>query len=87
MEWNGERAGDLALLRLLPRDKTGVLGLMTAMSGALESKDTLARRSTRPPAHPSAASPTPTTATPSPSTSNGKLERVVEVAHLGWGRK
>jgi 5-methyltetrahydropteroyltriglutamate--homocysteine methyltransferase len=44
MEWDSERAGGFEPLRLLPRDKTVVLGLVTTKSAALESKDTLARR-------------------------------------------
>jgi len=44
MEWDSERAGGFEPLRLLPRDKTVVLGLVTTKSGALESKDTLKRR-------------------------------------------
>jgi hypothetical protein len=44
MEWDSERAGGFEPLRLLPRGKTVVLGLVTTKSGALEPKDTLARR-------------------------------------------
>jgi 5-methyltetrahydropteroyltriglutamate--homocysteine methyltransferase len=44
MEWDTERAGGFEPLRLLPRDKKVVLGLVTTKSGALESKDTLRRR-------------------------------------------
>jgi 5-methyltetrahydropteroyltriglutamate--homocysteine methyltransferase len=44
MEWDTDRAGGFDPLRLLPRDKTVVLGLITTKSGALESKDTLKRR-------------------------------------------
>jgi 5-methyltetrahydropteroyltriglutamate--homocysteine methyltransferase len=44
MEWDTERAGGFEPLRLLPRDKTVVLGLVTTKSGALESKDALRRR-------------------------------------------
>jgi 5-methyltetrahydropteroyltriglutamate--homocysteine methyltransferase len=44
MEWDSDRAGGFEPLRLLPRDKTVVLGLVTTKSGALESKDTLKRR-------------------------------------------
>jgi 5-methyltetrahydropteroyltriglutamate--homocysteine methyltransferase len=44
MEWDSERAGGFEPLRLLPRDKTVVLGLVTTKSGALESADALARR-------------------------------------------
>src|SRR5262245_45052917 len=44
MEWDSERAGGFEPLRLLPKDKTVVLGLVTTKSGALESKVALARR-------------------------------------------
>ena len=44
MEWDTERAGGFEPLRLLPRDKKVVLGLITTKSGALESKDALRRR-------------------------------------------
>ena len=44
MEYDSERAGGFAPLRLLPRDKTVVLGLVTTKSGALESPDALKRR-------------------------------------------
>jgi 5-methyltetrahydropteroyltriglutamate--homocysteine methyltransferase len=44
MEWDSERAGGFEPLRLLPRDKRVVLGLVTTKSGALESRDTLGRR-------------------------------------------
>ena len=44
MEYDTERAGGFAPLRLLPRGKTVVLGLVTTKSGALESADALKRR-------------------------------------------
>jgi 5-methyltetrahydropteroyltriglutamate--homocysteine methyltransferase len=44
MEWDSERAGGFEPLRLLPRGKKVVLGLVTTKSGALESRETLARR-------------------------------------------
>ncbi len=44
MEWDSERAGGFEPLRLLPRDKMVVLGLVTTKSGALESNEALARR-------------------------------------------
>jgi 5-methyltetrahydropteroyltriglutamate--homocysteine methyltransferase len=44
MEYDTERAGGFEPLRLVPRDKTVVLGLVTSKSGALESRDTLKRR-------------------------------------------
>ena len=44
MEYDTARAGGFAPLRLLPRGKTVVLGLVTTKSGALESADALKRR-------------------------------------------
>jgi 5-methyltetrahydropteroyltriglutamate--homocysteine methyltransferase len=44
MEYDTERAGGFAPLRLLPAGKKVVLGLVTTKSGALEGKDALARR-------------------------------------------
>ena len=81
MEWDSDRAGGFEPLRLLPRGKTVVLGLVTTKSGALEPKDTLARRideaartfpSTACACRPSAASRARTTAIPSPRTSSGE---------------
>jgi len=95
MEWDSERAGGFEPLRLLPRDKTVVLGLVTTKSGALESKDTLRRRIDEAtkyvPLERLALSPQCGFA----STHHGntltedeqwrKLERVVEVAREVWG--
>jgi 5-methyltetrahydropteroyltriglutamate--homocysteine methyltransferase len=44
MEYDTERAGGFEPLRLVPQDKSVVLGLVTSKSGALESRDTLMRR-------------------------------------------
>jgi len=44
MEYDSERAGGFEPLRLLPKGKKLVLGLVTTKSGALESKDALKRR-------------------------------------------
>ncbi len=44
MEYDDERSGGFEPLRLLPKDKTVVLGIVTTKSGALESKDELKRR-------------------------------------------
>jgi 5-methyltetrahydropteroyltriglutamate--homocysteine methyltransferase len=44
MEYDTERAGGFEPLRLLPKGKTAVLGIMTTKTGALESKDQLKRR-------------------------------------------
>jgi 5-methyltetrahydropteroyltriglutamate--homocysteine methyltransferase len=44
MEYDSARAGSFEPLRLVPADKTVVLGLVTSKSGTLESKDTIKRR-------------------------------------------
>lgn len=44
LEYDTARAGDFAPLRLLPKDKTVVLGLISSKRGALESKDEIRRR-------------------------------------------
>ena len=44
MEYDSDRAGGFEPLRLLPKDKTVVLGLVTSKSGRLESRDELKRR-------------------------------------------
>ena len=44
MEYDTERAGGFEPLRLLPKGKTVVLGLVTTKSGQLESRDVLRRR-------------------------------------------
>jgi len=44
MEYDTARAGGFEPLRLVPKDKVVVLGLVTSKSGALESKDELKRR-------------------------------------------
>ena len=44
MEYDSERAGSFEPLRLVPKGKTVVLGLVTSKSGRLESKDELKRR-------------------------------------------
>jgi 5-methyltetrahydropteroyltriglutamate--homocysteine methyltransferase len=95
MEWDTERAGGFEPLRLLPSDKTVVLGLVTTKSGALESKDALRRRIDEAakfvPLERLCLSPQCGFA----STHHGntltedeqwrKLERVVEVARDVWG--
>ncbi|HEY3101816.1 MAG TPA: 5-methyltetrahydropteroyltriglutamate--homocysteine S-methyltransferase [Methylomirabilota bacterium] len=95
MEWDTERAGGFEPLRLLPRDKKVVLGLVTTKSGALEPKDTLRRRIDEAtkyvPLERLGLSPQCGFA----STHHGntltedeqwrKLERVVEVAREVWG--
>jgi 5-methyltetrahydropteroyltriglutamate--homocysteine methyltransferase len=44
MEYDSERAGGFEPLRLVPKGKTVVLGLVTTKSGALEGRDELRRR-------------------------------------------
>jgi len=44
MEYDDERSGGFEPLRLLPKGKTVVLGIMTTKTGKLESKDELKRR-------------------------------------------
>ncbi|WP_342359685.1 5-methyltetrahydropteroyltriglutamate--homocysteine S-methyltransferase [Terrarubrum flagellatum] len=44
MEWDDDRSGGFAPLRLLPKGKYVVLGLVTTKTGALEKKDDIKRR-------------------------------------------
>jgi 5-methyltetrahydropteroyltriglutamate--homocysteine methyltransferase len=44
LEYDSERAGGFEPLRLVPKGKTVVLGLVTSKSGKLESKDSIKRR-------------------------------------------
>jgi 5-methyltetrahydropteroyltriglutamate--homocysteine methyltransferase len=44
MEYDDQRSGSFAPLRMLPKGKQVVLGIMTTKSGKLESKDELKRR-------------------------------------------
>jgi 5-methyltetrahydropteroyltriglutamate--homocysteine methyltransferase len=44
MEYDDERSGSFEPLRLLPKGKSVVLGIMTSKTGKLESKDELKRR-------------------------------------------
>jgi 5-methyltetrahydropteroyltriglutamate--homocysteine methyltransferase len=95
MEWDSDRAGGFEPLRLLPRDKRVVLGLVTTKSGALEPAEALARRideaAKMVPLERLAVSPQCGFA----STHHGnvltedeqwrKLERVVQVAQQVWG--
>ena len=95
MEFDDERAGTFEPLRLLPKTKKVVLGLVTTKSGRLESKDDLKRRieqaATFVPLENLCLSPQCGFA----STYHGnqltvdeqwrKLERVVEVSREVWG--
>jgi 5-methyltetrahydropteroyltriglutamate--homocysteine methyltransferase len=44
MEYDSERAGGFEPLRLLPKDKIAVLGLITSKTAQLDDKDTIKRR-------------------------------------------
>ena len=44
LEWDNDRSGGFEPLRLLPKGKTVVLGLVTSKTGALEAKDLVKRR-------------------------------------------
>ena len=44
MEFDSDRAGSFAPLRLLPKGKVAVLGLVTTKTGQLEAKDAIKRR-------------------------------------------
>ena len=44
MEWDTDRAGGFEPLRLLPKDKAVVLGLVTSKTGSLEKADDVKRR-------------------------------------------
>ncbi len=44
MEYDSDRAGGFGPLRMVPKDKMVVLGLVTSKSGRLESKDEIKRR-------------------------------------------
>jgi len=44
MEYDTERAGGFEPLRLLPKGRVAVLGLVTTKSGQLESRDSIKRR-------------------------------------------
>jgi 5-methyltetrahydropteroyltriglutamate--homocysteine methyltransferase len=96
MEWDSARAGGFEPLRLLPRDKTVVLGLVTTKSGALEAKEVLARRIDEAAKHVPLERLGLSPQCGFASTHHGntltedeqwrKLERVVEVAREVWGR-
>jgi 5-methyltetrahydropteroyltriglutamate--homocysteine methyltransferase len=44
MEYDTDRAGGFEPLRLVPKDRQAVLGLVTTKSGTLETKDAIKRR-------------------------------------------
>ena len=96
MEYDSERAGGFEPLRLVPKGKIVVLGLVTTKTGQLESKDAIKRRIDEAakfvPLDQLALSPQCGFA----STEEGnalaedeqwaKLRMIVEVAEAVWGR-
>ena len=94
MEYDTERAGGFAPLRLLPRDKKVVLGLVTTKKGELESKDALIAKIKEAAAHVALENLCLSPQCGFASTHHGnalsedeqwrKLERVVEVAREVW---
>jgi 5-methyltetrahydropteroyltriglutamate--homocysteine methyltransferase len=95
MEYDSERAGSFPPLRLLPKGKKVVLGLVTTKVGALESKDDLKRRIDEAAKHVPLENLCLSPQCGFASTHHGnalsideqwrKLERVVEVAREVWG--
>ena len=95
LEYDSERAGDFTPLRLLPDNKTAVLGVMSSKSPELESVEYLARRideaAKYAPLERLAISPQCGFASSiggRPMTEErqqAKLERLVEVARKVWG--
>jgi 5-methyltetrahydropteroyltriglutamate--homocysteine methyltransferase len=95
MEFDTERAGGFEPLRLVPKGKMVVLGLVTSKFGALESKDELKRRideaAKHVPLEQLALSPQCGFSSGIGGNTMGvgeqmaKLRRVVEVAHEVWG--
>ncbi|HEX5431681.1 MAG TPA: 5-methyltetrahydropteroyltriglutamate--homocysteine S-methyltransferase [Bryobacteraceae bacterium] len=95
MEWDTERAGGFEPLRLVPKDKIVVLGLVTSKSGRLESKDDLKRRLDEASKYIGLGQLCLSPQCGFASTEEGnlltdedqwaKLERVVEVAEEVWG--
>lgn len=95
MEFDTERAGGFEPLRLVPRGKTVVLGLVTSKSGDLESVDELERRIGDAAKHLDGDQLCLSPQCGFASTEEGniltedqqwaKLERIVEVARKVWG--
>jgi 5-methyltetrahydropteroyltriglutamate--homocysteine methyltransferase len=95
LEYDSDRAGDFAPLRLLPQNKSAVLGIMSSKSPELESVDYLTRRidaaAKYVPLDRLAISPQCGFASSiggRPMTEEqeeGKLRRLVEVAGKVWG--
>jgi 5-methyltetrahydropteroyltriglutamate--homocysteine methyltransferase len=97
MEYDTERAGTFAPLRLLPKGKKVVLGIVTSKSGTLESKDAIKRRIDEAAKYVPLESLCLSPQCGFASTHHGnklttdeqwhKLERIVEVAREVWGDK
>ena len=95
LEYDTTRAGDFSPLRLVPKNKVVVLGLVTSKRGALEDKDDLKRRIDEAarflPLEQLALSPQCGFASGergnklSVDEEKAKLELIVEVAHDVWG--
>jgi 5-methyltetrahydropteroyltriglutamate--homocysteine methyltransferase len=95
MEYDSERAGSFEPLRLLPKGKKVVLGLVTSKSGTLESKDEIKRRIDEAAKYVPLDSLCLSPQCGFASTHHGnkltvdeqwrKLERIVEVAREVWG--
>jgi len=95
LEYDSPRAGDFSPLRLVPRDKTIVLGLVSTKTPVLEDKDALQRRiaeaSRYLPIECMAISPqcgfaSVETGNPiAPEMQEAKLRLVVELAQEQWG--
>jgi 5-methyltetrahydropteroyltriglutamate--homocysteine methyltransferase len=94
MEYDSERAGGFEPLRLLPKNKKIVLGLVTTKSGTLETKDALKRRIDEAAKHVPLENLALSPQCGFSSTHHGnlltedeqwrKLERIVEVAREVW---
>jgi 5-methyltetrahydropteroyltriglutamate--homocysteine methyltransferase len=97
MEFDSERAGDFAPLRLAPKGKKVVLGLVTTKVGELEDKETLKRRIEAAARYVPLENLCLSPQCGFSSTHHGnllsyeeqwrKLERIVEVAREVWGEK
>jgi 5-methyltetrahydropteroyltriglutamate--homocysteine methyltransferase len=95
MEYDTDRAGGFEPLRLVPKDKMVVLGIVTSKSGALEAKDALKRRIEAAARFVALDQLCLSPQCGFASTEEGnllteaeqwaKLRRVVEVAHEVWG--
>jgi 5-methyltetrahydropteroyltriglutamate--homocysteine methyltransferase len=95
LEYDDERSGDFVPLRLIPRAKKVVLGLVTTKHGVLESRDALKRRLDEAGRHFPLANCAVSPQCGFASTVEGndieyrsqvaKLKLVVELAHEVWG--